>query len=90
MFILHLRLHPSNEISICLNDLLQAGPDTGAGPLNLLPGDFGKHLLDGGDEGLLGIMRGPIGVPLLNAQYKNVQGIDVWGARGPKQPVVVC
>ena len=66
MLIINLRLHLStyllsNEISICLNDLLDDGPDPEASPLDVLHGDPGKHLLDdGSDDGVLGVMIVPL------------------------------
>ena len=49
----------------------------------ILPGEVGEYLLDGSDEGVLGVMGGPISVPLSHAPYKKVQGIEIWAARRP-------
>ena len=50
MFIKLLALHLSNKIAIGLYYLLQAEPDSAVGPLDILPGDVGKHFLDGGNS----------------------------------------
>ena len=64
MFIILLAIYLSNKIAVGLYYLLQTGPDSAVGPPDILPGDVGKHLFDGGDEGLLDVISGPICVPL--------------------------
>jgi hypothetical protein len=39
---------------------------------NILPVEVGEYILDGSDEGVLGVMGGPISVPLSHAPYKKV------------------
>ena len=83
MFITYSGLDSTNEITLCIHDLLQAGPHPAAGGHNGLPVKVGEHLHDGVDEGLLSVMRGPIGVPLGHAPYKKIQGIKIGRARRP-------
>ena len=54
-----------------------------AGVDNVLSGDVVEHLYDGTDEGVLGVMGGPISVSLSHTPYKKVQGIDIRAARRP-------
>ena len=63
-----------NEIPLGIHDLLQAGPHPAAGVDHGLPVEFGEHLHDRVDEGLLSIMRGPVSVPLSHAQHKKSPG----------------
>ena len=72
-----------NEIPLGIHNLLQAGPHPAAGGHHGLPVEVGEHLHDGVDEGLLSVMRGPIGVPLGHAPYKKIQGIKIGRARRP-------
>ena len=73
----------TNEIAVDDDDLLQAGPYTAAGGHHGLLVGVGEHLHDGVDEGLLGVMRGPVSIPLSHAAHKKVQGIQVWRTRRP-------
>ena len=70
-----------NEIAIGLDDLLQAGPHPAAGGDHGLPVEVGEDLHDRVNQGLLGVMRGPIDVPLSHAPHKKVQGIKIRRAR---------
>ena len=45
--------HYANKVAPSSYDLLQVGPEPGAGPDDVLPEDVGKHLHQGDDEGLL-------------------------------------
>ena len=83
MFIYIYRLYLSNKIAVCFNYLFQAAPDAAAGVDDVLPGDVAEYLHDGTDEGVLGVMGGPVGVSLSHAPYIKVQGIDIRAARRP-------
>ena len=52
-----------------------------AGVDDILPGEVGEYLHDGPGEGVLGVMRGPIGVSSSHAPYIEVHGINIWAAR---------
>ena len=83
MFIYIYRLYLSNKIAVCFNYLFQAAPDAAAGVDDVLPGDDAEYLHNGTDEGVLGVMGGPVGVSLSHAPYIKVQGIDIRAARRP-------
>ena len=76
MFIECSRYDLMNEIPLGIHDLLQAGPHPAAGVDHGLPVEFGEHLHDRVDEGLLSNMRGPVSVPLSHAAHKKAQGIQ--------------
>ena len=75
-----------NEIPLGIHNLLQAGPHPAAGGHHGLPVEVGEHLHDQVDEGLLGVMRGPVSVPPSHAAHKKVQGIRIWQAVGQYIP----
>ena len=77
------RYNLRNEIPLGIHDLLQAEPRPAVGGHHGLPVEVGEHLHDQVDEGLLGVMRGPVSVPLSHAPHKKVQGIQIWRAMGP-------
>ncbi len=66
-----------NEISLSCHNLLQPGQQPTAGLRYSLPGHGGKHLHDGGDEELLGVMKQPINISLSYAPHKIVYRIAV-------------
>jgi len=63
----------ANEIAASSNDLLQLGPEGSAGTVEVLPGDVGEDVHDGGDLGLLGVVKALVAIPLSHAPHKKVQ-----------------
>ena len=59
-------------------------PGAAVGVDDVLPGEVGKQLHDRPGERVLGVMRGPIGVPSSHAQYIEVHGINILAARRQK------
>ena len=78
MFIELSRYDLLNIFTVDGHNLLQAGPHPAAGGHDDLFLEFCGHLHDGLDQGVPRVMRGPISVPLLCAQHKKVQGIEIW------------
>ena len=73
---MNILLHLTSEIAIDGHTLLKARHHPAAGGHHSFPVEVGKHLYEGVDEGLLGVMRGPVSIPLGHAPHKKVQGIQ--------------
>ena len=54
------------------------GHHLAAGGENDLPIEIREYLIDRLEEGLSGVMRGPVIVPLSHAPDKKVQKIEIW------------
>ena len=77
MFIGYVRTLLSNKIAVGHDELLQVRPDPAADLHHVLPGEHGQHLLDWDNEGVLNVVKGPVGIPLIYAKCKKVQRIDI-------------
>ena len=78
MFNAQSRFDLSNKIAIGGHNLLQTGHHLAAGGEDDLPIEIREYLIDRLEEGLSGVMRGPVIVPLSHAPDKKVQKIEIW------------
>jgi len=76
-------LHLSCEIAIDTNDLLQPQLEPATLPLDDLPEDVAEDLLDGGDQGLLRVVKGSVDIYPRYAAHKIIQWINITRARRP-------
>ena len=74
-------MHLSCEIAIDTNDLLQPQLEPATLPLDDLPEDVAEDLPDGGDQGLLCVVRGSVDISPRYVEHKIFLFIKITRAR---------
>ena len=84
LFVLMLASDLHAVSSLSSHDLLEPGPELGAGEADLLPGQLVEHDSDAVLQFGQGVACRPVGVPFNCAQQVKFAGITVMGVRGPE------
>jgi hypothetical protein len=80
---LYIKEKKEKKMSLFGLDLFQVASEPGVVCDDVITLDKGEYLHDGGDEGHLNVVGGPVGIYPICAQYKEVKQIPIGGSGRP-------